>query len=106
MRFLLDHDVPEDAVFALVALGHEVLRLRELAPATASDEEVLRLAVERDCALITCNRDDFLELAGRSRHAGLIVLIRRRSRALERAALVRLIDAAGEVGIRGNVNFA
>jgi len=83
-----------------------VLRVRELAPATASDEEVLRLALERDCALITCNRDDFLELAGRSRDAGLIVLIRRRSRALERAALVRLIDPAGEVGIRGNVNFA
>jgi hypothetical protein len=43
VRFLLDHDVPDDAVFALVALGHEVARLRELAPATASDEEVLRL---------------------------------------------------------------
>ena len=106
MRFLLDHDVPDDAVFALVALGHEVLRLRELAPATVSDEEVLRLAVERDCVLVTCNRDDFLELAGRSPHVGLIVLIRRRSRALERAALVRLIDAAGEGGIRGNVNLA
>lgn len=106
MKFLLDHDVPDDMVYALVALGHEVMRLRELAPATAPDEEVLRLASDRGAVLITCNRDDFLELAGRSSHAGLIVLVRRRSRALERAALVGLLDRAGEDGLRGNVNFA
>jgi hypothetical protein len=29
-----------------------------------------------------------------------------RSRALERAALVQLLDNAGEAGIRGNINFA
>jgi len=56
--------------------------------------------------LITCNRDDFLALAGRGRHAGIIVLVRRKSRALERAALVRLLDRAGEAGIQENVNFA
>ncbi len=106
MRFLLDHDVPDDIVFTLSALGHEVLRLRELMPATAPDQEVLRLANDRDCVLITCNRDDFLELARRSSHPGLIILIRRRSRALERAALVGLLDRAGEAGLRRNVNFA
>lgn len=106
MRFLLDHDVPDDIVFALTALEHEVVRLRELTSATASDEDVLRLASRRDSVLITCNRDDFLALADRSPHAGVVILIRRRSRALERAALVRLLDRAGEAGIRGNVNFA
>lgn len=106
MRFLLDHDVPDDIVYVLVALEHEVHKLREVAPATASDEEVLRIAVEREAVLITCNRDDFLRLASGSAHAGLIILIRRRSRAHERAALVDLLDRAGEDGIRNNVNFA
>lgn len=106
MRFLLDHDVPDDIVFALEALGHEAAMLRELVLATASDEEVLGLAVERGSVLITCNRDDFLALADRRPHAGIVILIRRRSRALERAALVGLLDRAGEAGIRENVNFA
>lgn len=106
MRFLLDHDVPDDIVFALATLGHEVVRLRELMPTTTSDEAVLQLARERDNVLITCNRDDFLTLAEQAPHPGVIVLIRRRSRALERAALVRLLDNAGESGIRHNVNFA
>ena len=58
------------------------------------------------CLLITCNRDDFLAAAGGMPHHGIIILIRRRSRALERAALVRLLDTAGESGLRGNINFA
>ena len=106
MRFLLDQDVPDDIAYVLVALEHECTKLREVAPATASDEEVFRIAVEQEYVLITCNRDDFLLLGGRSAHAGLIILIRRRSRAHERAALVALLDRAGEQGIRANVNFA
>ncbi|HEV8239346.1 MAG TPA: DUF5615 family PIN-like protein [Thermoanaerobaculia bacterium] len=106
MKFLLDHDIPDDIAYVLVALEHEVHKLRDLAPATASDEEVLRLAVEQESVLITCNRDDYLLLIGHSAHFGLIILIRRRSRAHERAALVALLDRAGEDGIRGNVNFA
>jgi hypothetical protein len=67
---------------------------------------VLRQAAKRQCLLITCNRDDFLAAAGRVPHHGIIILIRRRSRALERAALVRLLDTAGEGGLSGNINFA
>lgn len=106
MKFLLDQDVPDDIEFTLTALEHEVLKLREVMPRTAQDEEVLRVAVERDCVLITCNRDDFLALTEKIAHRGLIILIRRRSRALERGALVRLLDSAGESGIRDNINFA
>lgn len=106
MRFLLDHDVPDDIVFALAALEHEVLRLREEMPATSPDDAVLRFATSHDCVLITCNRDDFLHLAASQPHGGIIVLVRRRSRAFERAALVRLLDRAGETGLRGNINFA
>jgi predicted nuclease of predicted toxin-antitoxin system len=78
VRFLLDHDVPDDIDYSLAALGHEALKLREVLPRTAPDEEILRLAAERDCVLITCNRDDFLAIAGRMSHAGLVILIRRR----------------------------
>jgi len=51
-------------------------------------------------------RDDFLGIARQISHAGSIILVRRKSRALERAALVQLLDSAGETGIRGNINFA
>ncbi len=106
MKFLLDHDVPDDAAFSLEAMGHIVVKLRELLPATTADDEVLRLAGERECLLVTCNRDDFLAAAGRVAHYGIIILIRPKSRVLERAALVRLLDSAGESGLRDNINFA
>ena len=106
MRFLLDHDVPDDIEYSIAALGHAVLKLRDVLPRTTPDEEILRLAAERDCVLITCNRDDFIAIARQAPHAGLVILIRRRTRAQERAALVRLLDNAGESGLRGNINFA
>ena len=37
---------------------------------------------------------------------GIVILVRRRNRAQERAALGRLLDSAGESGMRGNINFA
>jgi hypothetical protein len=56
--------------------------------------------------MLTCNRDDFLDLAAAQPHHGMVVIIRRRSRGEERVALLRLLDRAGETGIRNNVNFA
>ena len=106
MNFLLDHDVPDDIQFSLATLGHTVLKLRDVLPKTALDEEVLQEAKQRDCILVTCNRDDFLALANHIPHSGIIILIRRRTRALERAALVHLLDNAGAQGLRQNVNFA
>lgn len=64
MKFLLDHDVPDDVVYSLVALGHEVHKLRDVLPTTTPDEQVLRMAAERSSILITCNRDDFVSIAG------------------------------------------
>jgi predicted nuclease of predicted toxin-antitoxin system len=106
MKFLLDHDVPDDAAFALEAMGHQVSRLRQLLPVTTPDDEVLRLAGEQGALLVTCNRDDFLTVASRVPHHGIIILIRRKTRARERAALVALVDKAGEFGLRDNINFA
>jgi len=106
MIFLLDHDVPDDVAYPLSTLGHAVVRLREVLPASATDSTVLAHALAHRWVVVTCNRDDFLYLAKARPHAGIVILIRRRSRAAERAALVRLIDKAGEMGIVNNINFA
>jgi predicted nuclease of predicted toxin-antitoxin system len=106
MRFLLDHDVPIDISYCLAELGHEVVRLPQVLDPSAKDEQVLNYSSRKGWVLITCNRDDFLKLAQGKKHAGIIVLIRRRIRAAERAALIRLLDKADEVGIRNNINFA
>ena len=55
---------------------------------------------------MTCNRDDFIELAERQPHHGIVVIVRRKTRAAERAALFRLLERAGDTGLQGNINFA
>lgn len=106
MKFLLDHDVPEDLSHLLGQLGHEVTLLRKVLPATASDAAVLQFAHESDCILLTCNRDDFLDLATQKPHHGIVIVIRRRTRAAERAALFALLERAGMTGLHDNINFA
>jgi predicted nuclease of predicted toxin-antitoxin system len=59
VKFLLDHAVPDDVVHLLLALGHDVHKLRDVLPTTTADEQVLQLASQRNSVLITCNRDDF-----------------------------------------------
>jgi len=106
VKFLLDHDVPEDLSYLLEQLGHDVILLRKALAEQASDEVVLRFAHERGCVLLTCNRDDFLNLATKQLHHGIVIVIRRRTRAAERAALFRLLEGAGETGLQNNINFA
>jgi hypothetical protein len=81
VRFLLDNDVPDVVARVLVQAGNALV-------------------------LITCNRGDFIPLASARAHSGLIILIRRRSRILECAKLLRLLEAASESGLAGNINFA
>ena len=106
MRFLLDHDVPERVADVLRQAGHSVLVLREVLPKETSDPLVLAYAREHQLLVVTCNRDDFLELYRLGNHPGVIILIRRKSRIAECAALLRLIEQAGESGLTGNINFA
>ncbi len=106
MTFFFDHDVADQIAETLRHCGHETVLLRNVLPRTATDLEVFLCACERQYLLVTCNRDDFLHLVSERTHAGLIVLIRRRTRQAEAAHLLRLIEKAGEVGLRGNVNFA
>lgn len=106
MKFLLDHDVPDDLRYLLQELNHDVSLLREVLPQDAPDPTVLQFAHRHGCLLVTCNRDDFIELAKQHPHHGVVVIIRRRTRAAERAALFRLLERAGEAGLKNNVNFA
>ena len=105
MKFLLDHDVPESLSYLLHELGHDLTLLRKVPPEDAFDEAVLQFAHDRGSVLLTCNRDDFLHLATEKPHRGIVIIIRRRTRAAERAALFRLLERAGETGLqtpRGN----
>lgn len=106
MRFLFDHDVPDDLVHVLRHLGHAVVLLREALHTTAVDPDVLAHANSNRMILITCNRDHFIALAQTQPHCGIIVVIRRKSRTAERVALVRLLENAGEQGLENNINFA
>ena len=90
----------------LEQLGYEVVLLRRVLSLTAPDALVLDFANERKFVLLTCNRDDFLELAATREHHGIVIVIRRRTRAAERAALFQLLERAGESGLQNNINFA
>ena len=106
MTFLLDHDAPDDLAYSLNALGYKVVCLREVLPVRTPDPQVLGRAHHEGWVFITCNRDDYLALAKTQAHCGIILLIRRTTRVAERAALVQLLDRAGESGIANNLNFA
>ena len=106
MKFLFDHDVPDDLSYLLQQLGHEVSLLRQLLPKEASDPAVFQFAYENDFLLVTCNRDDFIELGKEKPYHGSVIVIRRKTRAAERSALFRLLERAGETGLKNNINFA
>jgi predicted nuclease of predicted toxin-antitoxin system len=104
VRFLFDNDVPDVVARVLVEAGQSLLR--DVLPKNSVDSAVLDCATANELVLITCNRDDFIPLASTRAHSGLIILIRRRSRILECAKLLRLLESAGESGLAGNINFA
>ena len=106
MRFFLDHDVPRHLADVLRRHGHEVELVSDVMSPEADDEKVFAYAVKKRAIMLTCNRNDFLELAAEQSHSGLIVLIRRRSSLSEAGHLLQLLRVAGENGLAGNINFA
>lgn len=107
MKFFLDHDVPDEIGMVLITRGHEVVRLREELPITTPDEEVWAHVRQAARIVISCNREHYLALAlATPEHPGLIVLIRRRTRQAECAAMLGLLQRAGETGLHSNINFA
>lgn len=106
MRFFLDHDVPAEIERVLRQAGHDATKVTDALDPTATDSEVFNYAARNNRIVVTCNRDDFLHLAATGPHAGLIVLVRRRTRIAECAALIGLLERAGSPGLDRNINFA
>jgi len=57
MRLLLDQDIYEVTARLLSRLGHTVFRAAELGLSRAEDVKLLDAARERDCILVTRDRD-------------------------------------------------
>jgi predicted nuclease of predicted toxin-antitoxin system len=106
VKFLVDEDVPAEAALCLQQAGHQTFLVTETLDVRTDDVDVWQYAVESQSIVITCNRQDFLELAGTAPETGLIVLNRRRTRTAECQHLLALLKRAGETGLNGNINFA
>jgi predicted nuclease of predicted toxin-antitoxin system len=106
VRFLVDEDVAIEVARCLQQAGHDVSLVAETLGLRTDDVDIWHHAVRTAAIVITCNRQDFLELAGTEPETGLIVLNRRRTRQAECRHVLRLLTSAGEAGLRGNVNFA
>ena len=83
-----------------------MLLVAEVLGARTDDVDIWRHAVQTQAIVLTCNRQDFLELAGPEPPAGLIILNRRRTRQAECRHLLQLLANAGAAGLAGNINFA
>ncbi len=55
MRFLLDHDVPDEIARVLEHVGHEVMLVREVLSCESEDAEVFGFAQAHGLIIITCN---------------------------------------------------
>jgi hypothetical protein len=108
---LLDHDVPDEVERLLRYWKHDVEILRRCLPVTTPDEAIFNFAQQHQRIILTCNRNHFLALARKAfaeqrSFAGLIILVRRRTRQTECAHLLAFLRRAGESGIHGNINPA
>lgn len=75
-RLYSNENFPLPVVIALRALGHDVLTSNDAGKTNEAipDDEVLRFAIENQCAVITHNRQDFIRLHRQNPgHAGIIV---------------------------------
>jgi predicted nuclease of predicted toxin-antitoxin system len=106
MRFLVDEDVAIEAARALQQAGHEVLLAPEVLGLRTDDVDIWYHAAQTQAIVVTCNRQDFLALAGAQPATGLIILNRCRTRQAECRHLLQLLAKAGEGGLKGNINFA
>ncbi len=74
MKIVADENIHRLILQRLVDDGHDVVHIGDLAP-SITDDDVLRLAVEREALLLT-NDLDFGELVfvGAARHSGVLLL--------------------------------
>lgn len=106
MRFLIDEDVAIEVTRCPQQAGYEVERVGESLGFQTDDVDIWHHAVRMEAIVVTCNRQDFLRLAGDGPETGLIILNRRRTRQAECRHVLELLERAGEAGLRKNINFA
>jgi len=106
VKFLVDEDVAVEVTRCLQQTNHEVSLVAEALGVRTDDVDIWHHAVRTEAIVITCNRQDFLELAGTAPEAGLIILNRRRTRQAECRNRLQLLASAGEAGLQKNINFA
>jgi predicted nuclease of predicted toxin-antitoxin system len=106
VKFLVDEDVAIEIARCLEHEGHEVRLVAQTLGAGTDDAQIWDFAVRDKLILITCNRQDFLKLAGTNPATGLVILNRRTTRQSECRHVLRLLASATEQGLRGNINFA
>jgi len=106
VTFFLDQDVPDDLAHWLRHRGHGVTCLREVLPTEATDSEAWEWARVHGAVFVSCNRNDVLALRPEGKHPGIVILVRRRTRQGEIAAMQKLLTGAGEQGLANNINFA
>jgi len=104
VKLLADENIEQPIIDVLRADGHDVVGVAEVAPGS-SDQEVLRLANDRGCIVLT-NDKDFGELCHREgRVAAGVVLLRFRSEdGAEKAR--KLCGLLREIGDRIEGHFA
>ena len=106
MKFLVDEDVAIEIARCLQQAGHEVLQVGQTLGFQTDDVDIWHYAIRAEAIVVTCNRQDFLTLAGTAPETGLIILNRRRTRSSECRHILELLSKAGEAGLRNNINFA
>jgi predicted nuclease of predicted toxin-antitoxin system len=95
MRFYLDEDIDPQVAVILRKLGQEAASAQEAGNRGADDEAQLVYAAEIEAAVVTRNRNDFIELTVRffdegRKHCGVII-VPHSIRADEPAILAKLL---------------
>jgi predicted nuclease of predicted toxin-antitoxin system len=106
VKFLVDEDVAVEVARCLRNAGHEVALVAEVLGVQTDDVDIWHFAVRTESVVVTCNRQDFLALAGTAPETGVIILNRRRTRVAECQHILRLLSATSETGLQTNINFA
>ena len=73
MRFLVDEDVAVEVARCLRQAGHEVSLVAEVLGVRTDDVDIWHYAVRSEAIVVTCNRQDFLELAGTAPETGVVI---------------------------------
>ena len=102
----MDEDVAVEVARCLRQAGHEVSLVPEVLGVRTDDVVIWHHAVRTEAIVVTCNRQDFLELAGTAPETGVIILNRRRTRQAECRHILQLLASAGAAGLKANINFA